>query len=599
MNQVLFHRGPDSHGMTVDGPVGLAMRRLSIIDLQGGDQPIFNEDRSVAVVQNGEIYNYRELRDELRGLGHTFSTDSDTEVFVHLYEQYGVGFVERLRGMFAFALWDSRAQRLLLGRDRFGIKPLYWGRAKDCLLFGSELKSLIANPSFSREIDLESLGAYLTWNWIPTPLTIYRDASKLPAGHVLRWERGTASIERFARPGPDPAVDREHLSFEDEATRLGESLRESVRAHMVADVPVGVLLSGGVDSSALVAMAAEESATRLKTFSVGFDEKSFDELDRARLVARRYGTDHHELVVKPDAAELLPEIVAAFDEPFADSSALPTYLVAGLASEHVKVVLAGEGGDELFAGYFTYVADRLAPIAGPAAARLLPLIERLPSSSGARRLDDKAKRFARGATLGALGGHCAFMQVFSEDAKQDLLRREMQVGSADPLRFHRDRFAETDGAPMLARLQDVDLGISLVDDQLVKTDRTSMAHSLEVRVPLLDAAIAELAFGVPDNYRLRGLAKKRLLRAAVAPLLPKEILAGRKQGFSIPAASWLRGELEPFAREVLSPETLRSQGVFDPGHVTQLFDDHVSRTADHSRHLWSLLMFTLWRASDL
>jgi asparagine synthase (glutamine-hydrolysing) len=591
MNETLVHRGPDSDGTFAEGPCALAMRRLSIIDLAGGDQPISNEDGRVQVIQNGEIYNYRELMDELRGRGHAFSTHSDTEVLVHLYEDEGPSFVERLRGMFALAVWDARRGRLVLARDRFGIKPLYYRVADGTLSFASELKALLRQPGFSREIDHAALESFLAFNSIPAPLTIFEGARKLPAGHLLVSEDGEVEICRYARPAPAPA---DELRTEDDdvlAEELRARLRDSVRAHLVSDVPVGVLLSGGIDSAALTAMAAGESGYRVSTFSIGFEESSFSELDQARLVAKRYGTDHHELVLRPDAVELLPRLVEAFDEPFGDSSALPTYLVSQLASDTVKVVLSGEGGDELFGGYYTYVADRLAPRVGRAAPFLRPLVELLPSSSAKVSFDYKAKRFVRGAHLPPVERHHAWKEIFSPEAQSELLASDR---ISDPLDVYRARYAETEGAPELARLQDLDLGIYLVDDLLVKTDRASMAHSLEARVPFLDPVVAELALALETKQKVRGFAKKRLLRRAVAPLLPREVVRGRKQGFSIPVAAWLRGDLEPFAREVLSRATIERQACLRPEAVTRVLDDHVAGREDLSRQIWGLLAFTLW-----
>jgi asparagine synthase (glutamine-hydrolysing) len=593
MSETLVHRGPDQEGMVVEGPAGLAARRLSIIDLAGGDQPIANEDRSIHVVQNGEIYNYRELRDGLQDRGHRFSTRSDTEVLVHLYEDRGPAFVEELRGMFAIALWDARARRLVLARDRFGIKPLYYRVGGGALSFGSELKALLRQPGFRREIDLDALEAFLAFNSIPAPLTIFSEARKLPAGHMLLWEGGEVELRRYARPHPAAAGELRSDDPESLAAELRDRLRDSVRAHLVADVPVGVMLSGGIDSSALTALAAEESSGAINTFSIGFEESSFDELDRARLIAERYGTDHHELVMRPDAAELLPRLVEAFDEPFADSSALPTYLVSQLASGSVKVALSGEGGDELFGGYYTYVADLLARRAGPLAAALAPLVRRLPSSSAKASFDYKAKRFVDGARLPPLERHHAWKEIFSPDAREALSAAD-RSRVADPLQLYRARYDETEGAEMLARLQDVDLGIYLVDDLLVKTDRASMAHSLEARVPFLDPVVAELALALPTKLKVRGLAKKRLLRRALAPLLPRAVVRGPKQGFSIPVAAWLRGDLEGFARQVLSAETVARQGFFRPAAVSALIDDHVGRRSDLSRQIWGLMSFTLW-----
>src|SRR6476661_3342173 len=589
MNDTLQHRGPDSAGMVVNGPVGLAARRLSIIDLETGDQPIANEDRSVHVVQNGEIYNHAQLRRELEAQGHRMRTDhSDTEVLVHLYEQHGPAFAERLRGMFAVAIWDARKRRLVLARDRFGIKPLHWARLPGGLAFGSELKCLLPAPGFSREIDPDAVEAFLAFNSIPAPLTIYKSARKLPPGHYLVWQEDSSdvTIERYARELP---------STTPHAVQPGavlEALRDSVRAHLVSDVPVGVLLSGGVDSSALAALAATESRERIHTFSIGFEEQGFDETERARVVAQRYGTEHHELIVRPNAVELLPRLAATFDEPFADSSALPTWLVSELAASSVKVAMSGEGGDELFGGYYTYVADLLAPRVGRLATLARPLAEALPSSSEKVSLDYKAKRFARAASLPPLERHHAWKEIFSSAQRQALLATDRD--GWDPLDLYRERYAETAGAEPLARLQDVDLGIYLVDDLLVKTDRASMAHSLELRVPFLDPAVAGVALALPTRHKVRGLAKKRLLRRALAPLLPREVVRGRKQGFSIPLAAWLRGPLEGFAREVLAPETLGRQGLLDPAAVSGVLDRHISGREDLSRQIWGLMALTLW-----
>ena len=562
MSDLLVHRGPDSAGEHVDGGVALAARRLSIIDLEHGDQPIANEDGSCVVVQNGEIYNYPELRRELERAGHVLRTHCDTEALVHLYEEHGVAFAERLRGMFAVAIWDARRRHLVLARDRYGIKPLYYRHVGGELRFASELRALPRG-----EVDLDALEAFLAFNSIPAPYSIFREVRKLPAGHVLVWHDGDITLERFARPGP--AAEGE-LREGDEAELVEElraRMRDSVRAHLLSDVPVGVLLSGGVDSAALAALAAQETPEPVHTFTIGFAERSFDERADARLVAERYETNHHELLLHPDPNVLLPTLADAFDEPFADSSALPTYLVSQLAAEHVKVALSGEGGDELFGGYYTYAADLLADRVGPLARLASPLVERLPASGGRVSLEYRAKRFVRAAHLPPLERHHGWKEIFSADAR---------------------------GAPQLARLQDVDFGVYLVDDLLVKTDRASMAHSLEARVPFLDPVVTNFAFALPRRHRVRGLSKKVLLRKAAAPLLPREVVHGRKRGFSIPAAAWLRGELEPFARATLSAGTLERQGFFRPEPVRRLLDAHVARRQDNSRLLWGLLAFTLW-----
>ena len=584
MAERLVHRGPDSAGEHVEGGIALAARRLSILDLEHGDQPIANEDGSCVVVQNGEIYNYPELRLELERAGHVLRTHCDTEALVHLYEEHGVAFAERLRGMFAVAIWDAPQRRLVLARDRYGIKPLYYRHAGDELRFASELRALPRG-----EIDLDALEAFLAFNSIPAPYSIFRDVRKLPAGHVLVWEDGAVTLERFARPGPTTEVRA------DDAAELVEELRarlrDSVRAHLLSDVPVGVLLSGGVDSAALAALAAQETPEPVHTFTIGFAERSFDERADARLVAERYGTEHHELLVRPEPELLLQALAEAFDEPFADSSALPTYLVSQLAAEHVKVALSGEGGDELFGGYYTYSADLFADRLAPLARLARPLVEALPASTRKASLDYKAKRFVRAAHLPPLERHHGWKEIFSAEARAELTGSH---AAFDPVDVYRARYAETAGAPQLARLQDVDFGVYLVDDLLVKTDRASMAHSLEARVPFLDPLVTHLAFALPTRLKVRGLRKKILLRKAVEPLLPHEVVHGRKRGFSIPAAAWLRGELEPFARETLSPENLRRQGFFQPAPVGRLIDEHVAGKEDWSQQLWGLLAFTLW-----
>jgi asparagine synthase (glutamine-hydrolysing) len=596
MCAAMVHRGPDGEGRYNGDGAALGMRRLAIIDLDHGDQPQSNENGTIHVVQNGEIYNYRQLRRELIGRGHRLRSHSDTEVLVHLYEEEGPAFVSRLRGMFALAIWDERRERLLLARDRFGIKPLFYRDTGEELGFASELTALVRSNPHTAALDPDGLEAFLTFNSVPAPLTILAGHRKLPPGHVLTYEHGSARLERFARPGPPPqaAVRRDpEPSLTDE---LLTRLRDSVSAHLVADVPVGVLLSGGIDSSLITALAARELGSPLKTFSVAFREPSFDESPRARLTSELYRTEHHELVLEADAVSRVPDILGALDEPLGDSSMLPTYMVSELARGEVKVVLTGEGADELFGGYETYVADLLADRLAPLARVTRPAVERLPSSSRRVSLDYRAKRFVRAAELPAMERHLGWKDIFAPGQRRGLrLPRDPSAGNpADPYCVYQARFAETAGAEPLARLQDLDLGIYLVDDLLVKTDRMSMLHSLEARVPYLDELVAGFALSLPRALRVRGTVKKRLLRRAAARLLPPEIVHGRKRGFSIPAAAWLRDPMAPFLREVLSPETLRGQGVLDPAQVGRLIAEHQSRREDLSRQLWGLMTLTLW-----
>jgi asparagine synthase (glutamine-hydrolysing) len=596
MSSTLFHRGPDSGGVFAENGTAIAARRLAIIDLQTGDQPLSNEDGTVTVVQNGEIYNYRELREQLVANGHRFRTQGDTEVLAHLYEERGPRFAEDLRGMFAVAVWDATRKRLVLARDRFGIKPLYYRFRNGSLSFASELKALLRQPDFSREIDPDAVEAFLAYSFVPAPLSIFREAKKLPPGSVLVWEEERSSeiqIERYAHPRPANGDELRSESEQELAEELRDRLRDSVRAHLIADVPVGVLLSGGIDSCLLAALASE-TAPRISTFTIGYEERAFDERPLARLLAERYGTDHHELVVRPNAVELLPALAEAFDEPFADSSAIPTYLVSELARRHVKVALSGEGGDELFGGYNYYAGHALARRLAPAAWLLRPFVERLPTSTdAASSLDWRAKRWVRSARRGPLERHAAWKSVFTPDERAALVRPERRA-SLDPLDILQPHFAESEGAEELSRMMGIDIAVFMVDDMLVKTDRASMAHSLEARVPILDPVVAELALALPSRLKVRGLAKKRLLRRAVAPLLPREILEGKKRGFAAPIGAWLRDELLPLTRDVLSPANVERQGFVRPDVVARLVDDHAAGAADNSRKIWALLTFSLW-----
>jgi asparagine synthase (glutamine-hydrolysing) len=596
MSSTLFHRGPDSGGVFAENGTAIAARRLAIIDLQTGDQPLSNEDGTVTVVQNGEIYNYRELREQLAAKGHRFRTQGDTEVLAHLYEERGPRFAEELRGMFAVAVWDSRERRLVLARDRFGIKPLYYRFRNGSLSFASELKALLRQPDFSREIDPDAVETFLAYSFVPAPLSIFREARKLPPGCTLVWEeeRGDAiDVESYAQPRPARGHELRGESEEELAEELRQRLRDSVRAHLIADVPVGVLLSGGIDSCMLAALASE-TAPRISTFTIGYEERAFDERPLARLLAERYGTDHHELVVRPNAVELLPALAEAFDEPFADSSAIPTYLVSELARRHVKVALSGEGGDEFFGGYNYYAGHALARRLAPAAWLLRPFVERLPTSTdAASSLDWRAKRWVRAARRGPLERHYAWKSIFTPEERSKLVRPDRRA-SLDPLEILEPHFADSDGAEELSRMMGVDIAVFMVDDMLVKTDRASMAHSLEARVPILDPVVAELALSLPSRLKVRGLSKKRLLRRAVEPLLPREIVEGKKRGFSAPVAAWLRSELQPLTRDVLSPANVERQGFFEPAVVTRLVDDHASGAADNSRKIWALLTFALW-----
>lgn len=589
----LAHRGPDGAGAYADGPVALGFRRLAIVDVAGGRQPIANEDGSIHAVCNGELYDHAALRAGVEQRGHRLRSGSDAEILVHLYEERGPRFVEGLRGMFAIALWDGRRRRLVLVRDPFGIKPLYHARLDGRLAFASELGALTALPGLPRDLDPHALETYLAVNAVMGARTMLRAVRRLEPGHLLVAEGGSPQVVRYARPAPVSAADERTEPEPVLARETRERLSDSVRAHLQGDVPVGVLLSGGVDSGLIAALAAGASREPLRTFTVGFTEPAFNELAQARLVARRYGTEHHELRLGPEAADELAAVAMAFDEPRGDATALPYWLAARHASRHVKVVLSGEGGDELFGGYQTYQADRYGGWVSRPAAALEPLLERWPSSSGRLGLDYKLRRLARGAGLGPLERHHAWKEIFATGERREFLVPG-QGSAGDPLDQHRARYAETVGADPLARLQDLDVGTFLADDLLVQTDQAGMAHGLEIRVPFLDPVVAELALALPARAKVSPRCTKRLLRAAAEPLLPASVVRGAKRGFCAPAAAWLRGPLHGLARDVLCTETLRRQGIFRPEAVQATLERHVARRADESRRLWALMAFTLW-----
>lgn len=594
MGDALAHRGPDGDGAFSDGPVGLAFRRLAIVDVEGGAQPVRSEDGLVTAIVNGELYDHETHRDALRARGHTFASGSDAEVVVHLYEEHGPAFVERLRGMFALALWDARGRRLLLARDPFGIKPLVFAHDASRLAFASEAKALLVRGDVRRGVDPAALGDYLACNAVLAPRTMWFDIRRLAPGHLLlAGPAGAVRTVRYARRAPAAFAALRRGPTRVLAGELRERLTDSVSAHLMGDVPVGVLLSGGVDSGGLCALAARQTGPGLPTFTVGFEERSFDEIDRARLVARRYATAHTEVVVgAQDAADTLLAAAGSLDEPRGDATEVPYRLAAAAAAADVKAVLSGEGGDELFGGYPTYTADHLGPRPARLAALLAPAVGRLTRSSDARlSLEFRLHRLARGAGLDALGRHHAWKELLTARQRAALLGHDIVPG---PPAAYAARFAETAGAPLAARLQDVDIGTFLADDLLLQTDRCGMAHGLEIRVPYVDRAVADFALALPTGAKLRGLETKRVLRAALAPLLPAAVVRGPKKGFVAPAAAWLRGPLLPLARQALSPATLTRQGFLAPAPVQALLERHLARDEDLSRPLWALIAFGLW-----
>ena len=590
MCAVIRHRGPDDEGVRVDGGVGLGMRRLSIIDLATGHQPIRNEDASVWVVFNGEIYNFRELRRDLERRGHRFATSSDTEVIVHGYDEWGEGVFSRLQGMFAIALWDRPAAALLLARDRLGIKPLYYAeRGGGRLLFGSELKSLLAAGEIDRELDPAALEHYLAFLYTPPDQSILRGVRKLPPGHLLRWRKGAVRVHAYWRP----PVDERPLEAPEAEAALLEHLRRAVRSHLVSDVPLGAFLSGGIDSSLVVGLMAEASDRPVKTFSIGFDEPAYDELDAARTVARHFGTDHHEFVVRPDALAIADRLVAHFDEPFGDSSAIPTWYVSELARRHVTVVLSGDGGDELFGGYDRYLPHPL--VAG---------FDRL-SLPGARQIAGViGRRLPRGATGRRFLQHVAQPQVeryidavsfFGAEDRAALLAPALRHGEGpSPERRLAAHFARSAHLPFGSRMMHADLVTYLPEDILTKVDRMSMAHSIESRVPLLDHRLVEFALSLPLDLKIRDGVRKRILKDVGRRLLPESILTRRKQGFAVPLAVWCRGRLREAFSDVLRSTRLRQRGYFEAREIDRLLDEHLAGRRDHELRLWQLFMFELW-----
>ncbi|HKQ99355.1 MAG TPA: asparagine synthase (glutamine-hydrolyzing) [Pyrinomonadaceae bacterium] len=603
MCERMTHRGPDSEGLMTATGVALGMRRLSIIDLQTGEQPVTSEDGQVSVILNGEIYNYRELRARLEGNGHRFRSESDTEVLPHLYEEYGAEMVQHLNGMFAFAVWDARRRRLFLARDRFGEKPLYWGVFDGTLLFASEPKVLLAHPKVHPGLNLDALRQYLSFDYVPAPLSIYQGINKLPAAHTLTVEGGRVEVQRYWCLSYRK---REPVPTEEEAAEeLRVLLEDSVRMRLVSDVPLGVLLSGGVDSSTVAAMAVRASSEAVKTFSISFAESSFDESSYARAVAKFLGTDHHEERLSVDlAANLVGEIGSWMDEPFSDPSLVPTYLLSRFTRKHVTVALGGDGGDELFAGYPMYWGHNLAR----AYARLPlflrravvePIVRRLPVKTKNLSFDFKARRFITGMNYDEVARHHVWFGSFTPEEQGRLLTKEAAGESGvDVYREARRLITEDcDADNLVERMQSLDTRLYLAEDILTKVDRASMAVSLEARAPFLDPRVAEYAASLPVHYKLRGRTTKYILKRAVRDLLPPFVTRRGKKGFGVPVAEWLKGRLRPLARDLLSIDRIRRAGLFNADYVQRIQDEHERGVANHRKLLWTLLMFELWHES--
>jgi len=593
MCQAIIHRGPDDHGVMIKGGAVLGMRRLSIIDLAGGHQPISGEDESVTIVFNGEIYNFRELHSLLKSRGHTFQTHSDTEAIVHAYEEFGPSCVEHLRGMFAFAIWNERKKELFLARDRVGKKPLYYTvTSEGTFVFGSELKSLLVHPEVKRNINLEAVDAYLTLGYVPDPQCIFRDIYKLPPGHHLTFSENRVAIHKYwdFEFSPDPSMTPEACT-----RRLRELLDEAVRVRLVSDVPLGAFLSGGIDSSTVVGLMARHMGQPVKTFSIGFHEDSYSELKYARLTARKFATEHHEFFVTPEICDVVDDLVRHFDEPFADPSTIPTYMVSKLARDYVKVVLSGDGGDELFAGYTRYIIDRKRSGFGrlPAVIRrklMQPLSVKLPHGTLGRN-------YIHNVALDPIDRYLDSVSVFSTLNRQLLYTDDFkkQLGTdGGVLSEFRDYAAAVKTGDPLDQLLNIDSKTYLPGDILTKVDRMSMAVSLEARVPLLDHKLIEFVMRIPARMKMSGLQTKYIFKKAVEDLVPEEILNRPKQGFGMPIEEWINQQLRDHIRDTLHGFRSRQRDYVNPDYVDVLLDEHERGRRNHSYALWGLFMFELW-----
>lgn len=597
MCRTLVHRGPDAQGIHTAPGVGLGQRRLSVIDLSTrAVAPLSNEDGSIWVTFNGEIYNFLELRGGLEERGHAFRTSTDTEVLVHLYEEYGVDCVQHLRGMFAFAIWDGPRRRLFAARDRLGKKPFYYARTAGSLIFGSEVRAVLAEGSIAAEPDMAAIDAYLTYQYVPSPMTAFVGISKMPPAHYLVCEAdGTVRVVRYWHPPDGPKSRKSTEALREE---LLSRLREAVRLRLIADVPIGAFLSGGIDSAAVVALMSLESGGHVKTFSIGFEDTGFNELPYARSVAERYGTDHHELMVRADAADVLPRLVHHYGEPFADSSAIPTYYVSRMAREHVTVALSGDGGDESFAGYDNYRAvaawDRYDvvpyPVRRAIARGTSAVLDRLPYSNATARASRGARMWA-----GPVPDRFQLQStIFKPEEKQAAYTPQFKAELAGVPFRHVGENAWDTGMDPVDWMMRHDQQFYLPDCLMVKTDIASMAHGLEVRCPLLDHTLVEFAATIPSGLKQHGGEGKRIFKDTVRDLVPAAVLSKRKTGFGIPLARWLREDLSELVRGTLLDERARARGLFAPAFVARLVEDHRTGRRDWSARIWALLFLELW-----
>lgn len=634
MCETIVHRGPNSEGLWLDETVALGMRRLSIIDLKTGDQPVFNCDKSVIVMMNGELYNYRKVRKELEAKGHKFTTRSDTEILPHLYEEYGDALLEHVNGMYAFSLWDAKRKKLIIARDRFGEKPLYYGIFDGKLIWASELKAIVAHPAVAPELDLNALRHYVSFDYVPAPMSIFKGIHKLPAAHVLTVENGEVKTRRYwdlswsadtpvrmnvastrtsangqdnlagGTGDSDKSVRAPSLS--EKAQELKDLLSDAVRMRLVSDVPLGILLSGGIDSSTVAAFAVQHADERVKTFSIGFEEESFDESKFARRVAKHLDTEHYEDKLSvTTAGDLIAEIGTWLDEPMSDGSLIPTFLLAQFVRKHVTVALGGDGGDELFAGYPMYYAHTVAAkyLAIPAFVRsglIEPVVNALPVSTKNMSFDYKAKRFVRASKFDNVIRHHSWFGSFSLDQHEALFTKDVLAQThADIYKGVRELVGRSDAKNVIEQMQYADINFYLAEDILTKVDRAAMAVSLETRAPFLDPRVGQFAASIPVEYKLKGKSGKHILKEAMKDLLPHDILHRPKKGFGIPIAEWLKGRLNPLMHEMLDAKRLKEQGLFNADYVQKLISEHETGKASHHKELWTLLVFQLWQQNFL
>jgi asparagine synthase (glutamine-hydrolysing) len=595
MTNALAHRGPDDAGFFIQGNIGLGHRRLSIIDTSpAGHQPMQSRDGSVVIVFNGEIYNFQTLRRELEGKGYAFRGGSDTEVILTLYQEYGTHCFSKLNGMFAIGIFDHAAGSVILARDRFGKKPLYWSVMDGTLVFGSELKALFAHPSFVKAIDPASVQKYLAFDYIPTPHTIFKQTYKLEPGHTLVYANGGIANTEFW----DVTFGGRKAPLADIVSELDKRLEQAVVSRLVADVPLGVFLSGGLDSSAIAYYAQKNSMRPIRTFSIGFEDKSFDETAEASRVAAFLGTEHfsHRMSAR-NAMDLIPHIAGFLDEPMADYSVIPTYLLSRFAREQVTVALGGDGGDELFFGYPTFAAEQVFPFVRIMAPALRALERALPVSHAHFNMRFKIHQFLRGIDAPERRRHHAWIGTFAEPEMTDILTPEARLRphGSDIYEDIDAYWARTAGVPMWHRLEYLYLKTYLMDQVLVKVDRASMAASLEVRAPFLDAAFVDFVNSLDYTQKVHGLTAKYLLKQMMRDKLPAETVRRKKQGFGAPLSAWLAGDLAPFVHETLSRDRIRAGGIFNPDAVDRIVSEHLGRRADHRKKLWSLLVFQMWQ----